>query len=540
MKLSLPSTATDVPALIGIRRLASNSFVAVLWALAVLNATVAFFSGMNVWLSAGFSLAGAVIGTVANLKDRDGLFGRLVIVVGLMDSYDVLIYATSYTPYQLDAHMLYFVLAALIISYCCWTTLLAACLHTAVQHFVFNLLLPHYLYPAGADWIRFFYHAAILVTQVAGSMACAVYFHRLFDQNHRMLSEVRKAAAEATAVRQREDAQRSESLAERSRLEAVAAAAARTQGEVVDAISTGLERLADGELVYRIQLAFASDYEKLRTTFNEAMVKLESTMKGVAEKTSAIRSSTGSISAAAEDLSRRTENQASTLQETASSLSQITSTVNKTAEAARHARDIVNEAKEGAKESGAVVQNAIKAMTGIERSSRQITDIIGVIDEIAFQTNLLALNAGVEAARAGDAGRGFAVVASEVRALAQRSAEAAKQIKGLILTSTGQVSRGVELVAETGKSLERIADQVGKINNVVSEIAARAQDQANGLQEVNAAVGQFDQVTHQNAAMVEQTTAATHALAMDTEELGQTIASFRVQGSAVPSQRKVA
>ena len=179
-----------------------------------------------------------------------------------------------------------------------------------------------------------------------------------------------------------------------------------------------------------------------------------------------------------------------------------------------------------AEQSGGVVKNAVEAMTAIEKSSKQISQIIGVIDEIAFQTNLLALNAGVEAARAGDAGRGFAVVASEVRALAQRSAEAAKEIKGLISTSTTQVDQGVDLVMDAGKALARIVTQVAEINTIVSTIAASAQEQATALHQVNTAINQMDQVTQQNAAMVEETTAAAHALTGETEELGRSVGRF--------------
>ena len=206
-------------------------------------------------------------------------------------------------------------------------------------------------------------------------------------------------------------------------------------------------------------------------------------------------------------------------------------------------------ARTDAEQSGVVVHEAVTAMTGIEESSRQIAQIIGVIDEIAFQTNLLALNAGVEAARAGDAGKGFAVVASEVRALAQRSAEAAKEIKTLISASSAQVSEGVNLVGETGKALERIVRQVGEISNVVGEIAASAKEEALGLGQVNTAVNQMDQVTQQNAAMVEQSTAASRVLADEAQELARLVARFKVTGgglqhaatrSAAPSRSRPA
>ncbi|HVI31600.1 methyl-accepting chemotaxis protein [Phenylobacterium sp.] len=315
---------------------------------------------------------------------------------------------------------------------------------------------------------------------------------------------------------------------ERRRQEAAKAEAARQQQEVVDGIAAGLEKLAAGDLLFRLNAPFAGEYEKLRADFNGAMDQLQETMKVVAGNVRSMRSGAGEISQAADDLSRRTEQQAASLEQTAAALDEITATVRKTAEGANHARDVVSTAKSDAERSGEVVRQAVEAMGGIERSSSQISQIIGVIDEIAFQTNLLALNAGVEAARAGDAGRGFAVVASEVRALAQRSADAAKEIKTLISASTEQVEQGVSLVGETGQALSRIVEQVADITTVVSEIAASAQEQATGLHEVNTAVNQMDQVTQQNAAMVEQSTAASHSLAQEAEELARLISRFQV------------
>jgi methyl-accepting chemotaxis protein len=300
----------------------------------------------------------------------------------------------------------------------------------------------------------------------------------------------------------------------------------------VKQIGAGLSRLAEGDLSQRIEEPFIPGLEPLRADFNASLEALENSLSAIAANAEAIRTGTGEISTAADDLSRRTEQQASSLEETAAALEQITATVKKTAEGAKHARDVVSAAKVDADKSGEVVRKAMEAMTGIDQSSKQISQIIGVIDEIAFQTNLLALNAGVEAARAGDAGRGFAVVASEVRALAQRSAQAAKEIKGLISTSTAQVDQGVLLVTQTGEALARIVAQVVEINRVIADIAASAQEQATGLQQVNTAVNGMDQVTQKNAAMVEETTAAAHALAGETEELGRLVGRYKIVSKA--------
>jgi len=309
---------------------------------------------------------------------------------------------------------------------------------------------------------------------------------------------------------------------------------------VVDGVGTGLEKLATGNFTFRLVEPFDADYEVIRSNFNVAMATLQETMKIVAANAAAIRAGTGEIAAASDDLSRRTEQQAASLEETAAALDQITATVRKTAEGASHAKESVSTVKVDAELSGTIVREAVAAMGSIEDSSRKIGNIIGVINEIAFQTNLLALNAGVEAARAGDAGRGFAVVASEVRALAQRAADAAKEIRSLISTSAQQVVTGVDLVGQTGNALERILRHIGEINVIVIDIAASAQEQATGLNQVNVAVNQMDQVTQQNAAMVEQATAATHSLTQETKDLLAVIQRFQINEEINPAIQSVA
>ena len=233
-------------------------------------------------------------------------------------------------------------------------------------------------------------------------------------------------------------------------------------------LGAGLKDVAGGDLMVRLADGFTPAYAQIRDDFNVAIDKLKATIVSVVDSTGTIETSAKEISAAADDLSRRTEQQAASLEQTTATLTEVTAAVKKSAEGTQHARQVVAAADEDARKSAGVVRQAVEAMNAIAKSSQQIGQIIGVIDEIAFQTNLLALNAGVEAARAGDAGRGFAVVAAEVRALAQRSAGAAKEIKGLISESSAQVGVGVELVAETGRSLERIATQVAEINAAVS------------------------------------------------------------------------
>ncbi len=337
-----------------------------------------------------------------------------------------------------------------------------------------------------------------------------------------------KVRVEADAVRARGQAE-----TERHEREAEKVREAEQDAITISTLAEGLGRLAQGDLTYRIDVVLAPKAEQLKTDFNAAVAALQQTMSTISGSMANMQSGAGEISSAADDLSRRTEQQAASLEETAAALDQITATVRKTAEGANHARTVVETARADAQESAMVVGRAVDAMGEIEGSSKEIGQIIGVIDEIAFQTNLLALNAGVEAARAGEAGRGFAVVASEVRALAQRSAEAAKEIKVLITASSTQVGAGVSLVAETGKALQRIVTQVAEINGVVAEISASAHEQATGLHQVNTAVNQMDQVTQQNAAMVEQSTAASHALANEAVELARLMGRFSI-GAAAP------
>jgi methyl-accepting chemotaxis protein len=334
----------------------------------------------------------------------------------------------------------------------------------------------------------------------------------------RLEGEAEHASQDATRQRAAAEAERAEVQAE--------------QTAVVRALAQGLSRLSAGDLTYRIDTAFNGSYEQLRNDFNGALSNLERTLGKIQDNSNSMSAGSSEISHAADNMARRTEAQAATLEQTAAALDEITATVRKTAEGAQQADAVVTHARASADASGDVVDRAVAAMDEISNSSNQIGQIIGVIDEIAFQTNLLALNAGVEAARAGEAGRGFAVVASEVRQLAQRSADAAKEIKTLIGVSTRQVGAGVELVGQTGEALHQIFDQFNQIAHAVTQIAASAREQSAALGQINTAINQMDHTTQQNAAMVEQSTAASHTLSRQARDLSQLISAFKVHPGA--------
>ncbi len=323
-----------------------------------------------------------------------------------------------------------------------------------------------------------------------------------------------------------------ERLAEEERNARMAA-----QNKAVAALGSGLSRLSEGDLTARIHDELAEGYEQLRIDFNRTLDTLNETVGQVVDTSASIRSGASEISQASQDLSHRTESQAATLEETAAALDQMTASVKSAAEGARDVERTTNEARSEAQASGEIVQNAVSAMTEIEQSSAKISQIISVIDDIAFQTNLLALNAGVEAARAGEAGRGFAVVASEVRGLAQRSSAAALEIKTLISDSSKQVERGVDLVGKAGGALQSILQRVTHISELISTIATGAQEQSTGLFEINTGMNQLDQVTQQNAAMVEEATAAGHLLNTDAQKLAQLVGRFQIEAGARASVR---
>ncbi|SIR27786.1 methyl-accepting chemotaxis protein [Rhizobium sp. RU20A] len=352
-----------------------------------------------------------------------------------------------------------------------------------------------------------------------GSMAGAV---AVFRDN-----AIANLALEKEAGEQRQMAE-----GERRRVADIEKLKAEETAHATGQLATGLKQLAAGDLAVRLDEPFADAFEDLRADFNRSVAQLAEAMAAVSTAAASIDAGSAEISRGSDDLSKRTEQQAASLEETAAALDQITANVSNSSRRADEARTVATEANRSAAESARVMSGAVEAMERIERSSTQIANIIGVIDEIAFQTNLLALNAGVEAARAGEAGKGFAVVAQEVRELAQRSAKAAKEIKDLIRNSATEVEHGVRLVSDTGEALRAIGTHVAAIHEHMEAIATSAREQSVGLSEVNTAVNQMDQVTQQNAAMVEETNAASAALASESTALRSLIARFRLAGGS--------
>lgn len=555
-----------------LRRMASRWYLIYLWGMtACVTAIAAGWS--DYWLHIlVINSSLAAISTYAHKKAPDAVHTRVTIAGSMLANWMNLIYAASHYAsgeFILDAHMIYFVLNSILLAYFCWRTLFVINAVTVVHHLGLNVLAPLLIWPSAEfSWLHLATHVAMATIVTVSGLAISVTVARLFAKSSSMVVKLRNEMASREALEQeekrlRDEATKREQLeleqkeairlerekaaeekrardqeqmrareAEHEREEALRRSQIEEQKTVVDALATGMKRLSQGDLTTSLDQAFPTAYESLRMDFNATVASLSDLILDIATSVETINSSSREVVAASDDLARRTEKSAATLEETSSAADQLAESVRGAADRAKQANQVATVANSKANESTNVVTEATNAMTEIEEASGQITKIISVINDIAFQTNLLALNAGVEAARAGEAGRGFAVVASEVRALAQRSADASREIDTLISNSNSQVEKGVRLVGTAGTALADIISAVTDIAGHVDAIATSTHEQATGIREVNSSVSDLDRTMQQNAAMTEETTAALQILQNEADRLKSLITKFSLGAAA--------
>ena len=511
------------------RKVGGHLVLVCIAALALITPAASLFAGSKATLAlAGGSVLLAALAWGGWAIWRDNAAQRISTAVTLMGQVSLFIAAFAGHPLQPEARMAYLAALALMVAYGDWRAVAVAAGTIVAIDVGAAFLAPHLLMTGEVTPLRLAATIGVTLATAWSLIWLTASVSRLFVTVTARTDKALDAAARADAANADAEAQRAARDAANAEQARQKAALEAEQTQVVEELAEALAHLSRGDLTWRLTKTFADRYEPLRADFNEALSRLQAAMREIAGNAASMTAGVADMSRASDELARRTEHQAASLVQTTAALGEITVAVQTTAESANQANAAAAAARQEAERSDPVVSEAVEAMTQIETSSGQIGKIIGVIDEIAFQTNLLALNAGVEAARAGEAGRGFAVVAQEVRALAQRSADAAKEIKDLINVSGDQVSAGVERVGRTREALQRIIARVAEINTQVNAIAASARDQAEGLGEVNATMGEMDRVVQQNAAMVEETTAAAHALRNEAQELAQRVDMFEI------------
>jgi len=557
------STLLDIHVVDDLRRRATKLFVVWLWLHVPLIALIGWANGTGMIVGTALGALLALAATLLAARDPLAPATRYVITTGFVGMVSLLVDVAA-GPWQIDVHMYYFAAFAILTAYCDWRVVLLAATLTAIHHLGLNLLLPAAVFPGGGNILRVLLHAVIVVVECSVLIWLCLVLDGLFARSNAALAEVRaslaeqnRMEAEAAAARDRYAASHAE---QESRFEqaignVVTAAAEGDLGQRVDtssldgvmhrvgdavnrllartdqvlvAVTTMTGALAKGDLRHRIEGRFGGRFGDMVRDLNATSEVLRDFAQRLGRSAEAVKGASAEISEGSQNLAQRTESQAASIEETAASMHEVTTTVKQNADNAQAASQLAMAARDTAEKGGGVVADAVTAVTRIEGSAQKIADIVGLIDEIAFQTNLLALNASVEAARAGEAGKGFAVVAQEVRALAQRSANASKDIKALINESNTQVKTGAALVNQTGASLTEIVAAIKKVSDIVAEIAAASREQASGLEQVNTAVGQMDEMTQRNGSLVEETNAAAQQLAGQAAELANLVGFFDV------------
>jgi len=505
-----------------------QGIIGLLWVNVLLVALASYsVAHVSVIAATGSAILVALAATVTWLSDRTGPVTRIVTSMAMAALVALMVYAYSGHRYQVDIHMYFFAMLAVCAGWCDWRAIVAFAGVTAVHHLLLNFVLPAAVFPGGTDFLRVVLHAVIVVVQSAVLIWIVLNLQQALEKSETAaaLAENAREETERAAQKARQETERAAEEQRRSMDEQRRSAEEQTQ--VVKALKVGLGRLSSGDLTFRLTDDFPRAYQEIKEEFNLSITRLRETLQTLSESTREVSSASTEISASTTDLSQRAEEQAASLQRTSSSLEKVSVVVKRNAASAQQASASAVSAREIADRNGEVVAKAVEAMGRIKESSTKISDIIGVIDEIARQTNLLALNAAVEAARAGEAGRGFAVVAAEVRSLAQRSAQAAKDIKQLIAHSADQVRDGVDLVNTAGTALFDIVTSIKAVADIVSDIAAASAEQASGLEQVNEALAQMDTVTNQNTAMVEENAATARALDEQARAMDERVSFFR-------------
>lgn len=460
--------------------------------------------------SAMFPLAAAAIAVLPTFMAQAGHAdpaSRIVVALSVVLYPAIFVSQASGGAWQVDMHMTFFAALATLAVMADWRAVIVGAAVAAVHHLAVNLVAPALVFPEGASLLRVMFHAVVVVVETGALVFLCVKLEALVMQQADAHSQRLRTEAAAAALRAQVEAD---------------------QRVVINALDKRLHDLSDGELAGTIDVTFPAAYEGLRTSCNSATVRLAEMVRTVSSAVEQIRHGAAEIRSASDDLAQRTEEQAASVEHNTRITTRLATNVGDTARTAGEVNSAIGGTRNDADRGGEVVGSAVAAMREIESSAVEIGQIVTLIDGIAFQTNLLALNAGVEAARAGDSGKGFAVVANEVRALAQRSADAASTIRDLIGASSAQVERGAALVSETGDVLRRIADQVANISGAVGEIAGASKGQSDDLGRISDSFLEIDRMTQQNAAMVEQSTAAAHGLARSADHLASLVAQFDV------------